>query len=126
MTEGIGLIRKGIADLLEAGARVGIVRQSNYLAEAHERQGEIVDALETLERILQENPDELRDRPETLRLRGELRLKLGNAELAEAGFGEAIALAQRMGARAWELRATTSLARSASATSRKLKPCSTN
>ncbi len=31
-------------------------------------------------------------------------------ELAEAGFREAIALAQNIGAKAWELRATTSLA----------------
>ena len=50
-------------------------------------------------------------RPETLRLRGELRLKQGQTELAEADFREAIALAQKMGAKAWELRATMSLAR---------------
>jgi len=49
--------------------------------------------------------------PETLRLRGELRLKLGQTELAEACFREAIALARNMGAKAWEVRATTSLAR---------------
>ncbi len=33
------------------------------------------------------------------------------SELAEADFREAIALAQSMGAKAWELRATMSLAR---------------
>jgi predicted ATPase len=43
-------------------------------------------------------------------LRGELRLRLGDAELAEADFREALALAQKMGAKAWELRATMSLA----------------
>jgi len=46
-----------------------------------------------------------------LRLRGELLLKQGRTELAEADFHQAIALAQRIGAKAWELRATTSLAR---------------
>jgi predicted ATPase len=46
-----------------------------------------------------------------LRLRGELRLKQGHSELAEADFREAIALARNMSAKAWELRATTSLAR---------------
>ena len=46
-----------------------------------------------------------------LRLRGELRLKKGQTELAEADFRDAIVLAQKMGAKAWELRATMSLAR---------------
>jgi predicted ATPase len=46
-----------------------------------------------------------------LRLRGELRLKNGQPELAEADFGEAIALARQIGAKAWELRTTMSLAR---------------
>jgi predicted ATPase len=50
-------------------------------------------------------------RPETLRLRGELRLKQGQTELAEADVRDSIALAQKMGAKAWELRASTSLAR---------------
>ena len=45
------------------------------------------------------------------RIRGELRLKQGQTDLAEADFREAIALARRMGAKAWELRATISLAR---------------
>src|SRR5258708_6492908 len=80
------------------------------LAEAQERDGATGDALETVEQALQTNPDELVYRPEILRLRGELRLKQGQAELAQADFREAIALAQRMDAKAWELRATTSLA----------------
>ena len=49
--------------------------------------------------------------PKMLRLRSEMRLEQGQTELAEAGFREAVALAQQMGAKAWELRATTSLAR---------------
>jgi len=40
-----------------------------------------------------------------------LRLKQGERSLAEADFREAIALAQKMSAKAWELRATMSLAR---------------
>jgi predicted ATPase len=38
-----------------------------------------------------------------------LRLKQGQIEPSEADFREAIALAQKMGAKAWELRATMSL-----------------
>jgi predicted ATPase len=64
----------------------------------------------TLEQALQANPDELVYRPEALRIRGELWLKQGQTELAEASFREAIALAQKIGAKAWELRATMSLA----------------
>jgi ATP/maltotriose-dependent transcriptional regulator MalT len=40
-----------------------------------------------------------------------LRLKVSDADLAEADIREAIALAQKMQAKAWELRATMSLAR---------------
>ena len=97
--------------MLEIGARVSISHYTAWLAAAQEREGAIVDALETVEQALQANPDELVHRPETLRLRGELRLKQGQTELAEADFREAIALAQKMGAKAWELRATMSLAR---------------
>jgi Flp pilus assembly protein TadD len=79
-------------------------------AEAQEREGAIGDALATVEQALKVHPDELVFRPETLRVRGELRLKHGQTELAEGGFREAIALARSMGAKAWELRATTSLA----------------
>jgi hypothetical protein len=82
-----------------------------YLAAAQAREGAIVDALETVEEALQANPDELVYRPGILRLRGELRLEHGQAETAEAGFREAIALARSLGAKAWELRATMSLAR---------------
>jgi tetratricopeptide (TPR) repeat protein len=81
------------------------------LAAAQERAGAIADALETLEQALQLNPAEMFYRPEIFRLRGELRLKQGQTESAEADFREAIALAQKMGAKAWELRTTMSLAR---------------
>jgi predicted ATPase len=45
------------------------------------------------------------------RLKGELLLHQGNHEGAAQSFGEAIELARRQGAKSWELRATTSLAR---------------
>jgi predicted ATPase len=68
-------------------------------------------SLETIEQALHANPEELVRRPEMLRVRGELRLAQGNAELAEADFRDAINHAQTMSAKAWELRATMSLAR---------------
>jgi tetratricopeptide (TPR) repeat protein len=109
--EGTALVRRGIAGMVEIGSRSGVSRVTAALAEAQERDGAIVEALETVEQALQANPGELVYRPETLRLRGELRLNQGLTEPAEADFHEAIALARNMSAKAWELRATMSLAR---------------
>ena len=81
------------------------------LAEAIALDGRPTDALDTIEQSLQANPEELLFKPHTLVCRGELQLKIGRAELAEADFREAIALAQKMSAKAWELRATMRLAR---------------
>jgi hypothetical protein len=71
----------------------------------------IGDALITIEEALQANPEELVYRPNALTWCGDLRLKLDRAELAEADFRDAIALTKQMKAKAWELRATISLAR---------------
>ena len=110
--EGIALIRQGLAAMLAVGMRLTVPYVIASLAEAEEREGLTAEALDTIEQALSTDPKELQfHRPEALRLRGELRLKQGQTELAEAGFREAIALAQKMSAKRWELRATTSLAR---------------
>jgi hypothetical protein len=109
-TEGIALIRRGIAGLLEVGNHHTSYHAAS-LAAAQEREGALVEALETVQQALQVNPDELSARPEILRVRGEVRLKLGQSEHAEADFCEAIGLAQKIGAKMWTLRATMSLAR---------------
>jgi tetratricopeptide (TPR) repeat protein len=106
-TEGVELIRQGIAGSLEVGQGRGLISTwTANLARAQERAGASVEALATVEQALQADPRN----NEALRLRGELRLKKKQTELAEADFREAIALARGMGAKAWELRATTSLA----------------
>ena len=109
--EGVSLIRQGLAGMAEAEVRVAITDFLTSLAEAQILDGATGDALRTIDDALQANPDELFYRPETLRIRGELRLKRGDTELAGADFRDAIALARSMGAKAWELHATTSLAR---------------
>jgi predicted ATPase len=106
-TEGIELIRRGIARFLEIGARGRVGAYTGALAAAQEREGAIADALATVEQVLKANPQQFL----SLILRGELRLKQVQIELAEADFREAVAVAQRIGAKAWELRATMSLAR---------------
>ena len=69
--------------------------------------------METAERALEiahEN-DELYYQAELLRIEGELLLLLGAREDAAASFQKAIDVAKTQQAKAWELRATTSLAR---------------
>jgi tetratricopeptide (TPR) repeat protein len=110
-TEGIELIREGMAGWLGIGIQLGMGGIFARLAAALERQGAIVDALETVEEALRVNSEELAYRPEIFRVRGEIQLKQAQHELAESDFREAIALAQKTGAKAWELRATMSLAR---------------
>jgi tetratricopeptide (TPR) repeat protein len=110
-SEGVSLIRQALAGMVAARARVGITDVFTRLAEAQALEGATVEALNTIERALQANPDELIFRPNTLSCRGALRLALGRTELAESDFRAAIATAQEMNAKAWELRAAMRLAR---------------
>jgi tetratricopeptide (TPR) repeat protein len=110
-SEGNGLICEGLARLSEIGSGVGVSRLTALLAAAQEHENSLSEAVATVEKAIHANPDELAYRPETLRIRGEIQLKLGSPELAEADFRAAIALAQEIGAKAWELRSTLSLAR---------------
>jgi tetratricopeptide (TPR) repeat protein len=109
-SEGIALIRQGLGELPQVGT-LGIVRYTTFLAEAQERAGMVEEALETIEQAISANALELSSRPEALRVRGELRLKQGQADKGGSDFQESIALAHKMGAKAWELRTTMSLAR---------------
>jgi tetratricopeptide (TPR) repeat protein len=109
--DGIALMRWGIDTLIQVGNRIGVPRYMTYLADAQHRAGTIGDALETIEQAFNFNSEDASCRPETIRIRGELRLKEGQTELAEADFRDSIAMARGAGAKAWELRTTMSLAR---------------
>jgi len=109
--EGVSLIRQALAGFEKSGARVGNMDVLTRLAEAQVLDGATNEALDTIDLALKENAEELVFRPNTLRYRGKLRLKVGQSELAEADFLDAITVAQRMSAKAWELRATMSMAR---------------
>jgi predicted ATPase len=84
-----------------------------FLAESQALSGAIGAALETIEQVLQSNrPNASKAiQPEAFRLRGELQKKQGRREPAEADFRKSLTLARSMGAKAYELRAATSLAR---------------
>ena len=111
IAEGVALIDEGIAGMVEVGARLQTPGALLRLAQAQALQGAVTDALVTIENAVRQNPDMAIVELEALALRGDLRLQLGSIELAEADFREVIALAQRSSAKAFELRAATSLAR---------------
>jgi predicted ATPase len=91
--EGVALIRQGIAGLAATGAHNSIFDIG--LAESQALAGAIGDALQTVEQVLQ------RDRPIVInaiksaafRIRGELQMKQGRREAAEADFRTALTIA---------------------------------
>jgi hypothetical protein len=101
----------GLGGSAEVGSRRDITHILTSLAEAQALDDKIDDARTTLDEALRANPEELWCRANTLIWHGRLRLQLGRSELAETDFREAIALSQKMRAKSFELRATTSLAR---------------
>jgi class 3 adenylate cyclase/tetratricopeptide (TPR) repeat protein len=109
--EGIALLRQGLAGLHETGSRFGVTNVAASLAETCAGVGALMEASAAVEQGLRTNPDELVSRPYIFQVRGELRLKQQQMDTAEGDFQESIALARKMGAKAWELRAAMSLAR---------------
>jgi len=101
---------RGIAALVEIGSRIGVPYWIMALADAQRHAGALADAFATVEHTLEFNNAELAYRPESLGVRGEIRLKLRDSDQAESDFRDSIALAQRMQAKAWELRSTMSFA----------------
>lgn len=121
--EGIALIRQGMAELLETGSRFGLTNVAASLAETCGYSGAIMDALEAVEQALEANPDELVSQPYILQVRGDLRLKQKQMDGAEGDLRQSIALARKMEARAWELRATVGFARLLRDTGRRDAAC---
>ncbi len=109
--EGLPTINLGLEGLNESGAGSAMTLYLSWLAEAQSLDSKVPEALATIEKALQVNPAEVAWRPEAIRIRGELRQGLGHTEGAEADFRTAIALAQKIGAKAWELRAAMNLVR---------------
>ena len=118
----LGKVQHGIADIeaaINAIAQIGgTPMQSDLigqLANAHGQMGNPLKALAMLEEAHRhcERTGENRDKPELLRLQGELFL-MSNAEKteqAEACFRTGLQLARAQEARWWELRTAVSLAR---------------
>jgi class 3 adenylate cyclase/predicted ATPase len=110
---GISLLRSGASAYSATGAETRISYHNALLAEACEIAGEIEEALSLLDNALQiaERIGERWFAAELYRRKGQVMLRQGDAEAAEALYRQALAIAREQEAKLWELRAATSLAR---------------
>jgi predicted ATPase len=113
----LGQIREGLALYHQGCAiqRVGFPLYQAVLADAHHKAGEFADALRLLDEALArtERTSERWFEAELYRRKGVVKLSRsehGGAE-AESSFRQALTVARTQGAKTWELRAATSLAR---------------
>jgi tetratricopeptide (TPR) repeat protein len=112
-TAGIAAVQDGLARYRATGQAVALPAMLASLAEAYAQAGQVEAALLAVAeaRALVETTREQRYQAELHRLEGELRSARNELDVAERCFRRAIEIAQRQGARWWELRATVSLAR---------------
>jgi predicted ATPase len=111
--QGISLLTTGLADVGATGTILAMPSLLTWLADAYRMAGQPQIALARLaeaERFA-EATQVKSVQAETLRLRGDLLILTSDLVAAEASFRDAIALAGKQGAKLWELRASTSLAR---------------
>jgi class 3 adenylate cyclase/predicted ATPase len=114
--EGLVVLREGIADFLETGARMDRPRWLAILAEAYrinEQSHEGLKAVEEALKIIDETK-ECFFQARLCQLKGELLLIQGapeNTIPAETHFREALEIARNQRAKSWELAAATSLAK---------------
>jgi class 3 adenylate cyclase/tetratricopeptide (TPR) repeat protein len=109
--EGIALIRNGLDFAVAHGNRLNNLPLLTALSQAQAGAGQLHEALATIEQAFSAVGEQKIYLPGVLQWRGELRLKRGEEAQAGRDFRDAIAIARRIGSKAYELRATTSLAR---------------
>jgi len=113
---GLTFLRDGLTWLREARFNYNFVRLSGVLAEGLAFAGLIAEARKTIDEVVKraEENEELSWLPELLRIDGEITRLETSADAdaaAEARFQSALALARKLKALSWELRAAMSLAR---------------
>jgi tetratricopeptide (TPR) repeat protein len=114
LEEGLYLLQKGLDAYRGTGAGLGLPYYLGILGDAFTRAGRFGDARRALDEALAfvEKNDERFQEAEIYRLRGELqRMESNDNAGAENCFRHALEIARRQRSRAWELRATMSLAR---------------
>jgi len=114
-TTAIPLIRNGITTFRTSEGASRLTDYLTLLATAHRMAGEDAEALAVIGDAAAEARRTGEDRllSEILRMRGEILVSMPTPDLAagEACLRDAVQLAQAQGAKGWELRAATSLAR---------------
>ena len=114
-TTAIPLIRDGITKFRASEGASRLTDYLTLLATAHRMAGEDAEALAVIGDAAAEARRTGEDRllPEILRMRGEILVSMPTPDLVagEASLRDAVHLARAQGARGWELRAATSLAR---------------
>ena len=113
--EGVAQLREGYAAYCGDGAQIECSHWLALLAEAYRDTGRPVEGLRLIAEALDYvgQTDIVYYEAELYRLDGELRLRLdaGDEQRAESSFRRALEIARHQQAKAWELRAATSLAR---------------
>jgi predicted ATPase len=112
-SEALPLLVKGLRDLRATGTGIDVTFHLGFLGRALTHAGRLEEAAKALDEGLAvaEVSGERFYEAELHRLRGELRLASHDQHRAEECFIKAVETARRQGSLAWELRATTSLAR---------------
>ena len=109
-TENIMAMRAILDAMVALNGRVGLVINMNRLAMAYAARGELEEAYKTACEALEANPQERIVRPETFQIKARLENTMGQKDAAETDFRQAIALADEIGAMAYQLSATVELA----------------
>jgi class 3 adenylate cyclase/predicted ATPase len=113
VTEGMSLLRSGLAAYRATSAVQWIPHYSALLASACETAGQVEESLTLLDDALQvvERTGERWFEAELNRHKGRMLLRQEHPEAAEELYRKALRIAEEQGAKLWELRAAASLAR---------------
>jgi predicted ATPase len=113
VTEGISLLRSGLAAYRATGAETYMPHHTALLARACEIAGQVEEALAQVDEALQivERTGERWFEAELNRHKGQLLLRQENTQAAEELYGNALSIAEEQEAKLWELRAAANLAR---------------
>ncbi|MBV9355482.1 MAG: hypothetical protein JO023_08120, partial [Chloroflexi bacterium] len=115
VSEGVALLKTGIASWEASGGRISLPYHKSVLAKGVAQLGDLDGALSLIEEVMAqvERPGwgERRYHAETLRIRGGILAQKGDREGAERDYAASLAWARRQQARSFELRTATSHAR---------------
>jgi predicted ATPase len=111
--DGLALLTKGLSVIRATGAVLSVPFLLSLLADAHLRLGQPMEGLSCVAEAAQliDVTSERREEAHLHRLRGDLLDATGDHMGAEQSYERALAISRRQGAKVFELRAATSLAR---------------